>query len=189
MQRIQQFLFAISVVLLCWIAMMATHELGHVLGAWLTGGFVQAVVVHPLAISRTDVMPNPHPGLVVWLGPMFGSLLPCGIWLGTPRRWGFVRRLLQFWAGFCLIANGAYISFGSLAAIGDCGEMLRSGTPEWVMIAFGVVTVPTGLWLWHRLGSAAHFVRHPEIVSPRVAYTACVLVILVIAAASLLSNR
>ena len=47
-----------------WFLMQAVHELGHVLAAWLTGGAVQRVVLSPLEISRTDVMPNPRPLVV-----------------------------------------------------------------------------------------------------------------------------
>src|SRR4051812_8876543 len=80
MKRFHQFLLIGSFVPLCWLAMMATHELGHVLAAWLTGGTATKVVLHPLAISRTDVWPNPEPLVVVWSGPLVGVLLPLLLW-------------------------------------------------------------------------------------------------------------
>ncbi len=157
MQRFYQLLFVFSLVGLCWLAMMTVHELGHVLGAFITGGSVTSVVLHPLAISRSNVSPNPHPGIVVWLGPMVGGLLPFFFATITPRRYSLLRNITKFFAGFCLVANGAYIAIGSLEGIGDCGEMLRSGTPVWVMIAFGALTVPAGLYQWHRLGPLRNF--------------------------------
>jgi hypothetical protein len=36
-QRFQQILFAVSMLALSWLAMMAAHELGHVIGAIVTG--------------------------------------------------------------------------------------------------------------------------------------------------------
>jgi hypothetical protein len=60
--------------------------------------------------------------------------------------------VLRFFAGFCLIANGAYIAAGSFGRVGDCGEMLRHGSAVWQLWLFGAVAVPAGLWLWHRLG-------------------------------------
>jgi len=54
-----------ALIPLCWLAMQIIHEAGHVLAAWVTGGTVTAVVLHPLAISRTDVAPNPSPLTVV----------------------------------------------------------------------------------------------------------------------------
>ena len=65
MARFQQLLLIGTFLPLCWLAMMATHELGHVLGAYISGGRVSQVVLHPLTISRTDLAHNPHPLLVV----------------------------------------------------------------------------------------------------------------------------
>jgi hypothetical protein len=110
------------------------------------------VVLHPLTISRTDLSSNPHPLFVVWAGPVLGVLLPLtGFGIAAVARMAGAY-LLRFFAGFCLVANGAYIAVGSFDGIGDAGDMLRQGSPIWLLWAFGVVTVPLGLLLWHRLG-------------------------------------
>ncbi|MBW3598459.1 MAG: hypothetical protein KY475_14460 [Planctomycetes bacterium] len=153
--RSLQAVLIVSTLLGSWLGMQAVHELGHVLGAAITGGRVQRVVLHPLTISRTDVAPNPHPLIVVWAGPLLGVLAPLAMWgaaAALRMRGAFV---LRFFAGFCLVANGVYIAGGSAAGVGDCGEMLRHGTPIWALWLFGAVAVPAGLWLWHRQG--AHF--------------------------------
>jgi len=59
-----------------WLGMQAVHELGHVLGALMTGGRVARVVLHPTTISRTELVTNPSPLIVVWGGPVFGALAP-----------------------------------------------------------------------------------------------------------------
>jgi hypothetical protein len=59
--RILQAILIVSAFGLSWLAMMAVHELGHVLHAVASGGTVVGVVLNPLEISRTDVSPNPHP--------------------------------------------------------------------------------------------------------------------------------
>jgi hypothetical protein len=151
---------AIALLALSWYGMMAMHELGHVFGVWLTGARVVRVVLSPLAISRTDVANNRRPGVVVWLGPLVGCLLPLALALALRRRSPVVRKVALFFAGFCLIANGAYISLGSFQAIGDCHEMLETGTPQWVMLQFGAITIPLGLLLWHQLGSLKQFLRN-----------------------------
>ncbi len=136
----------------CWLGMQAVHELGHVIGAYGTGGRVQQVVLHPLTFSRTDVAPNPMPLAVVWAGPLLGILIPCCAAVIAHRcQWpaGF---LWRFFAGFCLLANGGYIGLGSFQAIADCGEMLKNGSPMWTLWLFGAATVPAGLWCWHGLG-------------------------------------
>ena len=81
MKRLHQVLLIGTFLPLCWLAMMDVHELGHVVGAVATGGRVEKVVLDPLTISRTDVLPNPNPLLVVWAGPIVGVLLPLGLLL------------------------------------------------------------------------------------------------------------
>ncbi|MDG2389927.1 MAG: hypothetical protein P8M30_11460 [Planctomycetaceae bacterium] len=44
MNRKPTVLLAVSMLPICWLGMMLVHEVGHVLGAWLTGGVVQKVV-------------------------------------------------------------------------------------------------------------------------------------------------
>ena len=78
--RLNQVLLIATFIPFCWLAFMTFHELGHVVAGWLSGGQVTKVVIHPLAISRTDVSPNPRPLLVVWAGPMAGITVPLFIW-------------------------------------------------------------------------------------------------------------
>jgi hypothetical protein len=188
MIRLRQLAFLFSVAGLCWLSMLATHELGHILAAWASGGRVTKVVLHPLAISRTDVMPNPAPLIVVWAGPVLGVLLPlalCCLPTGSVSR----RNLLRFFTGFCLVANGAYIGLGAFERIGDAGEMLRHGSPLWMLQLFGILAVSGGLFLWHRLGSLKDFLAQPELVSPTLTWTVTLFLIAVLVAESLLFAR
>jgi hypothetical protein len=140
---------------LCWLGMQAVHEFGHVLGARLSGGTVERVVLHPLTISRTDLGRNPHPQFVAWAGPAGGVLLPLVAW-GLARAAGLPGTyLLRFFAGFCCLANGAYLGVGVFDRVGDAGDLLRHGTAPWELGLFGAGTAPLGLWLWH--GQGPHF--------------------------------
>ncbi len=188
MQRHNQILFVVAMLALSWLGMMAVHELGHVVGAVITHGHVTCVVLHPMAISRTDVHPNPNPAVVVWLGPIIGCLLPLGLQLLIPSRIKILRSAATFFAGFCLLTNGAYIAVGSFDRVGDCGEMLRTGTPLWLMIAFGVITIPSGLLLWHRLGSLTQFLASPDIITPRSVWVVVAMTSAIIVAEILLSS-
>lgn len=146
--------------------MMVVHELGHIALAWLTDGAVQQVILHPLAISSTEVFPNPMPLLVVWAGPIVGCSLPLVLPLILPRSWSLERKSGWFFAGFCLIANGCYIGFGAFERIGDCNDMLEAGTPFVWLLVFGAITVPLGVFIWHRLGSVSEFASDSDLVKP-----------------------
>lgn len=189
MIRFYQLLFFVSLTLISWLAMMGIHELGHVIAAAFTGGSVMRVVLHPLMISRTDLSENPYPAIVVWAGPLLGVFIPFVLWLIVHRlRWSQTQ-LVQFFAGFCLIANGAYIAGGSWEGIGDCGVMLHSGTPLWVMWVFGLLTIPTGFFLWHQLGSIQELIQKPERISARSAWSIFVVLISFIVLMELFSSR
>jgi hypothetical protein len=133
---------------LSWLGMMLVHELGHVVGAWMTGGRVERVVWHPLALSRTDVSPNPTPLVVASAVPAMGIMLPLLASLALRRTQ--LRPYAAFFAGFCLIANGVYLGVGWIDRVGDAGELLRLGAPRWSLIAFGVLATAAGLGIWHR---------------------------------------
>lgn len=189
MRRFHQLLFVPSLLALCWLTMMAVHELGHVIGGVATGGRVQRVTLRPLTISRTDVSPNPHPAIVAWLGPILGCVFPVVGWLLIPRRLTIASHLALFFAGFCLLANGAYIAFGSFARVGDCGEMLRAGSPFWTLIAFGAFTLPLGLCVWHFLGFPKQFLYNPSVIPSRTAYLVLFLLLGIVLAEFAFSSR
>ena len=150
--------------------MQAIHELGHVLGALLSGGTVERIVLHPLTISRTDLDHNPHPLLVAWAGPVLGVLIPVLLWLVAQALRLRGDYVVRFFAGFCLIANGAYLAGGSFEGIGDCGQLLRHGAALWHLWAFGIVSIAVGLAIWHRLGPRFGLGPSKCSVDPVVAY-------------------
>ena len=99
--------------------------------------------------------------MVAWGGPAVGVMLPLGLLLAAKvgkAKWSY---LLQFFAGFCLIANGAYLGGGSFGRIGDAGDMLRHGCPLWPLWLFGAACLPLGLYLWNGLGPHFGLARPP----------------------------
>jgi hypothetical protein len=170
-----------SIVPLAWLGMMAVHELGHVVGAWWTGGVVARVVLHPLAISRTDLEHNPRPRFVAWSGPVVGVLIPLVAWALAALCRLPGSYLARFFAGFCLIANGSYIGLGSFEHVGDAGDLLRHGVPIAQLWAFGAVTVPLGLLLWHRLGPSFGLGSSKGQVSAIAAYASLALLVALVA--------
>ena len=139
---------------LCWLGMMIVHEAGHRLHARVSGAIVERTSIPLFGFSQTFYVDNDDPKFVAWGGPIWGCLIPLAILVvaqALPKR---VRQCAQFFAGFCLIANGAYLGIGWTSDIGDAGDLLNNGTPVWMMITFGVVAFASGLYLWHHLGSS-----------------------------------
>lgn len=191
-RRLHQILLIGTFLPLCWLGMMAVHELGHVLAALVTGGHVERVVLHPLAFSRTDVFPNPAPLPVVWAGPVVGVLLPLALFVALKAGrcgWSFLPR---FFAGFCLVANGAYVGAGAFGPAGnaaDPGVMLQYGSPVWALGLFAAVSVPLGLWLWNGLGPDFGLGGAAGRVDRRAAYASCLALLLVFVLEAVLSPR
>jgi hypothetical protein len=131
----------------------AVHESGHVLAALVGGGRVRHVVLPFADFSRTDVDPNPSPRLEVWGGPLWGSIVPLLVWLLVRKKFSErIKIVVGFFTGLCLVANGAYLGIGWTMSAGDAAELIKLGTPIWLLIVFGLTTIILGLYVWHTLG-------------------------------------
>jgi hypothetical protein len=185
--RFHQLLLILSTLAFSWLAMQIVHELGHVCAAHLTGATVDRVILHPLAFSRTDVSHDHHPLIVTGSGPLFGIALPLAAFalarlLRLPGWY-----ILRFFAGFCLIANGVYLSLGAFDRVGDAGDLLRYGIPIWALWLFGLLTIPPGFYLWHRLGPHFGLGPSPARISPRIAWLLLALMVGVVLTECLLT--
>src|SRR5690242_1105479 len=129
MKRQHQVLLIAATLAFSWLAMQAVHELGHVAAAIVSGGRVKAVILHPIMLSYTEYSSNPHPLFVSWMGPVVGVVLPLAAFAVARVCRLRTLYLFQFFAGFCLIANGAYLAFGAFGGIGDAGDIARHGSP------------------------------------------------------------
>jgi len=152
MRRAEQLALIITFLGFSWLAMQAVHEFGHALAAWVTGADVTKVALHPFTLSRTDLGHNPHPSLVVWAGPVVGSVLPLTVFLIAKVLRSPGLYLFRFFAGFCLVANGVYIGAGPSEGGADTAVMMLHGSPRWLLMLFGLFTAGLGLYLWHRQG-------------------------------------
>lgn len=150
--RAFQVLLAISFAAFSWLGFMVVHESGHILVGWVSGASLAHVTLHPLQVSWSAFVPNPHPQAVAWGGPVLGSLLPLAL-LAIARAFRAPGSyLFQFFAGFCLVANGAYMLIDTFERAGDAATLIREGAASWQIIMFGLVAAPLGFWCWHRLG-------------------------------------
>lgn len=137
-----------------WLLMQVVHEFGHICGAWGTGGKIVMIDLFPLRISHTFVQPNPMPIIVIWSGPMIGILLPLAAWL-IARFWRLrVCHHFRFFAGFCLVANGAYLGSAAFLPVGDARDLMHLGVSPVNLLLFAVICLPAGFLLWNGLGPA-----------------------------------
>jgi hypothetical protein len=154
-ERVYQVLLIVSFTLVSWLGFMVVHEFGHILFARLTGGSVSYVNLHPLRISWSAFAPNPHPQFTAWGGPVLGASIPL-ILFAIAR---FARApglyLFQFFAGFCLVANGLYIFIDAFVRDGDSATLLHNGAVLCELLVFAALAAPIGFWLWNGLGQ--HF--------------------------------
>ena len=164
--RTFQVLLITTFIAFSWLGFIVVHEFGHVIVGALSGATLSRIVLHPLQISWSMFAPNPHPQLVAWGGPVLGVLLPLALFaLARAFRSPGVY-LFQFFAGFCLVANGVYMLIDAFDRSGDAGTLLHRGASAWQILLFGVVATPLGFRLWHGLG------RHFGIPSGRVSHSA-----------------
>lgn len=154
-KRTEQIILVVSFMGFCWLGMQAVHEFGHVAATVVSGGTVEQVVLHPLAISRTDVGTNPRPVLEIWAGAVVGVALPLLVYVGAWAVHSPGLYLFRFFAGFCCVANGTYIAFGPSDTGMDTEIMLLLGASRWQLLLFGVPAIALGLYLWH--GLSPHF--------------------------------
>lgn len=161
-RRASQIVLIAGLIAFCWPMMMLVHETGHAMGAWATGGQVQRVLWHPLVLSRTDVTPNPSPKIEVWAGPVVGAALPAVLAAMVIALRLKISYLFVAFAGFCLLANGLYVGWGTFDPAGDAHEMIRLGVPRGSMLVFGLVAMLSGLWLLDRVSPMLGFGDRPR---------------------------
>ena len=149
MDRFFQTLLAISMAGFSWLSIMILHECGHVINGWLSGAQLVQVVLPPCGFSRTDFAANPHPLFVAWGGAIWGCLLPLAILAAICIASARYAYLTRWFAGFCLIANGAYLAAGSFRGAGadDGSVILQEGGTQWQLLLFGIPAVVLGLYL------------------------------------------
>lgn len=142
-----------------WLGMLALHELGHVLHARLSGGVTEHVTIPLFGFSQTLLSHNPHPLFVAVGGAIWGVLLPllasivisriAHLSRGVKRPW--ITRVAWGFAGFCSIANGAYLAAGSWFESTDAADLVRLGAPRALLVLAGAGAAAIGLAIWHRL--------------------------------------
>ena len=95
-----------GLILISWVIMTFTHEIGHILVGQCGGGKLIAYELLPWRIPYSLFSPDPNPLITLWGGLISGVLLPWILAIVVRQNW------LQIISGFCILANGLYISTG-----------------------------------------------------------------------------
>jgi hypothetical protein len=138
-----------------WYASLAAHEFGHAAVAAATGSTRIDIHLPLLGFSHTQRSPDSHALLTTAAGPVLGSVFPLAVWLLVRGVRPKAARVPQFWAGFALVLNGAYIAGDAFLLGGDGAQLDRAGVPFWLSLTCGSLAVASGLHVWHCLGKTA----------------------------------
>jgi hypothetical protein len=145
--RFPLILLRMVVPVLAWYAMEAVHELGHVIGA---GGRVAAVHIPLVGFSMTEYEDGIGTVRSIACGPALGATMPLILLLAPRRR--LAGRIARFFAGFCLVANGAYMLAGAYMNEGDAGDLIGFGVTRVSIMVPALLALGLGLWVLHRNG-------------------------------------
>lgn len=137
---VRRFAHLLGLLLVSWVAMTTTHELGHLLGGWIGGATLRDFDLAPWRLPFSLHQPDPHPQLTLWAGPVLGIAAPLAV--ASICGW----QVTTFVADFCLLANGVYLALAWISGerLLDTARLLDAGTPPWVLAAFCVLTIGMG---------------------------------------------
>jgi hypothetical protein len=138
--RRTRFLHAAILLSAAWCVMTFTHELGHVLCGWLSGGRLQRADLLPWHLPYSIFEPDPIPLVTLWGGPILGVLIPLVVAIAVRRRW--------VWgiAHFCVLANGSYLATAWLTGDHylDTARLLQKGAHPLSIALYCTVTIGFG---------------------------------------------
>ncbi len=128
-------------------AATALHELGHALAAWMTGGAVQTMILHPFSTSFTEIASDPHPRITHIAGVVFGPAVALlGVWVAWPVRSAYCMPI-HLTGVTALASSGIYLLIGTVMGVGDADDLLRMGVPAFPLILGGSLLLAGSLML------------------------------------------
>jgi hypothetical protein len=127
-------------LLIAWCVMTVTHECGHLVGGWASGGTLREADVRPWSLPYSVFDPDPVPLITLWCGPLLGVIVPTLIAFAVRREWAW------FVAYFCWIANGSYLAIAWYTAQPqlDSAKLLAKGAHPATLAVYCVVTIAVG---------------------------------------------
>ncbi len=131
---------------IAWCVMTLTHELGHVVCGWATGGKLTAVDLRPWRLPYSLFQPDPMPLVTLWGGPILGVLFPALIasLIRNNDAW--------FVASFCCLANGAYVATAWFSGDKylDTPKLIEHGAWPLSIATYCLITIAVGYTCFRR---------------------------------------
>ena len=125
-----------------WVVMTFTHELGHLIGGWCSGGTLISADLWPWHLPHSLFAPDPHPLVTLWGGPLLGVAIPvlAAGRLRQPSGWLI--------ASACVLANGLYLATAWLSGDRylDTPRLLEQGASPRLIGLYCALTVGSGYW-------------------------------------------
>ncbi|QDT04127.1 hypothetical protein K227x_25150 [Rubripirellula lacrimiformis] len=129
-----------------WVVMCVTHEIGHIIGGFIGGAELTDFDLAPWRLPYSIHQPDPVPRLTLWSGPIFGVVAPLVIASVLRYRWAWLV------ADFCVLANGSYLALAWVSGdpLLDTPRMLSAGVSPWTIGLYCLVTIAAGYVLFRR---------------------------------------
>jgi uncharacterized membrane protein YoaK (UPF0700 family) len=130
----------VLLLVVSWVVMTFTHELGHIIGGTCCGGTLKSAELRPWRLPYSIFEPDPFPLVTLWAGLILGVLVPVGTAIALQREW------MWFIANFCVLANGAYIATAWFAGdrFLDTPKLLEHGASPITIAAYCILTLGCG---------------------------------------------
>ena len=129
-----------------WFVMTFTHELGHIVGGYCSGGTLATADLLPWHLPYSFFDPDPKPLITLWCGPLLGVIVPLGI------AWAVRRESPWFVAHFCVLANGTYLATAWISGERhlDTPKLLEHGAHPVTIGLYCLLTIGFGYWGFRR---------------------------------------
>ncbi len=125
------------------------HELGHACAAWLTGGGVRAIIIHPFGWNWTQYVFGSISNyeFATWGGIGFGVAFAAAISLLALLKRSPWLQPLHMLGPVALAMNGVYYATSLIKPVGDPVSLIRYGHSQYLMGGIGVGLLVLSL-LW-----------------------------------------
>ncbi len=138
--RSSQLAWFLILLVVAWLVMTVSHELGHIVADVCCGGTLQSYSLSPITLPYSIFNPDPSPLVPLWCGPLLGVL--------TPFVLALIFRKREFWfvAYLCILANGLYLAVAWVSGDRylDTPKLLEHGAWPASVLAFCVITIIVG---------------------------------------------